>query len=249
MPSKSLEETRKATLTRLDSDREEQIAFETSRKADIENEATFLGQLNGALKTIQILGQFLKNFPADLDRAEKDRVIEACCSLGTRALGDFMKLVRDNQIAILKEMLFLIGRRRPDVKQPRLGDRAVIAVVTLCELASVGIIVRLSYALGSNELSATYDRLFPTLKEPIMRLVYVALQLDHYEKFPEGLVRQECKSLRKNPFSFRVLRYLVARYLALFPANFQLKQQLSELLHLDFEQVKLPKKEQQLLKA
>src|SRR5205085_9138484 len=74
LPSKSLEETRKATLARLDAEREEQIAFETSRRADIENEATFLGRLNGALKTIQILGQFLKNFPADLDRAEKDRV-------------------------------------------------------------------------------------------------------------------------------------------------------------------------------
>ena len=82
----------------------------------------------------------------------------------------------------------------------------------------------------------------------MMRLVYVALQLDHYEQFPESLIRQECKALRANPFSFRVLRYLVARYLALFPTNFQLKQQLSELLHLDFEQLRLPKKEQQLLK-
>lgn len=244
---KTLEETRQAALTQMDVDREQELDFETSRKAQMEDSATFLGRLNGALKTIQILGQFLKNFPADLDRSEKDRVIQACCSLGTRTLGDFMGLVRNNETVILNEMLYLIGRRRPDISQPKLRDRAVIAVVTLCELATVGIVVRLSYALGSNELSPTYDRIFPSLHEPFMRLVYVALQLDHYERFPEGLVRQESKALHKNPFSFRVLRYLVARYLALFPTNFQLKQQLSELLNLDFGEIRLPKKEQQLL--
>ena len=55
-----------------------------------------------------------------------------------------MNLVRNNEEAILKEMLFLIGRRRPDIKAPKLKDRAVIAVVTLCELASVGMVTRLS---------------------------------------------------------------------------------------------------------
>lgn len=248
LPDKPTTTTRQEMIENLDAAREEELEFEEQRKPEIESDSSLLGRLNSALKTIQILGQFLKNFPADFDRGDKDRIIAACCSLARRALGDFIALVQRNETVILQEMLFLIGRRKPGIDAQKLRDRAVITVVSLCELASVGMITRLSYALGSRELSATYDRLFPTFAEPIMRLVYVAVQLDHYDEFPEGLIREEGKALHKNPFAFRILRYLVARYLALFPTDFRLKQRLSDLLQLDFQKVRIPKKEQQLLK-
>jgi hypothetical protein len=249
LPDKPTVATRQEFIESADAAKEEESEFEEQRKSEIESDSSILGRLNSALKTIQILGQFLKNFPADLDRGEKDRIIAACCSLGRRALGDFIGLVQRNEAEILQEMLFLIGRRKPGIDAHKLRERAVITVVSLCELASLGMITRLSYALGSRELSPTYDRLFPSFTEPIMRLVYVAVQLDHYDDFPEGLIREEGRALHKNPFAFRILRFLVARYLALFPTDFRLKQRLSELLQLDFRKVRIPKKEQQLLKS
>jgi Calcineurin-like phosphoesterase len=249
LPDKPMTASRQEMIENVDAARAEELEFQEERKPEIESDSSILGRLNSALKTIQILGQFLKNFPADLDRGEKDRIIAACCSLARRALGDFIGLVQRNETEILQEMLFLIGRRKPSIDAQKLRDRAVITVVSLCELASVGMITRLSYALGSKELSATYDRLFPSFVEPIMRLVYVAIQLDHYDEFPEGLIREEGKALHKNPFGFRILRYLVARYLALFPTDFRLKQRLSELLQFEFQKVRIPKKEQQLLKV
>lgn len=248
LPDKPATTTRQEMIESLDAAREEELEFEEQRKPEIESNSSMLGRLNSALKTIQILGQFLKNFPADLDRGEKDRIIAACCSLGRRALGDFIGLVQRQETEILQEMLFLIGRRKPSIDAEKLRDRAVMTVVSLCELASVGMIIRLSYALGSRELSATYDRLFPTFSEPIMRLAYVSVQLDHYDDFPEGVIREAGKAFHKNPFAFRILRYLVARYLAIFPTDFRLRQRLSESLELDFQKVSIPKKEQQLLK-
>jgi hypothetical protein len=86
----------------------------------------------------------------------------------------------------------------------------------------------MSHALGSKDLTATYERLFPNIKTAVMRLVYVALQLDHYDRFPDSLVRDQAKELRHNAFGIRVLRNLVVRYLAIFPTDFRLKQRLSE---------------------
>ena len=60
----------------------------------------------------------------------------------------------------------------------------------------------------------------------ILRLVYVALRLEHYADFPERLILSEALNLRSNPFAFRILRALVVRYLTLFPTDFRLQQRL-----------------------
>ena len=249
LPERPVAETRREYLESEDAAREEDLAFEVQQKAAIESENSILGRLNAALKTIQILGQFLKNFPANLDRAQKNRIIFACSKLGKQALGDILGMVKRNESEMLEEMLFLISRRRPGIEPDKLRDRAASAVVALCEIASTGMIHRLSYAIGSNELSTTYDRIFPLHNETIMRLLYVSLQLEHYNHFPEGLIDQEIRLLSKNPFAFRILRCLVARHLAVFPADFRLKQRLANLFDLDYQKVSIVRDELKLLKG
>jgi hypothetical protein len=248
LPNRNTTETRREVLEQWDREREEREEFETIRKEELEDNQSHLGRLNAALKTIQILGQFLKNFPAELDRSEKDKIIASCCTLGRRALGSFLSIVKQNEARLLQEMLVVIGNKSRDFDPKKLRGQAVQTVVGLCELASAGFVLRVSYALGSSELSQTYDRLFPQYNEPVMRLIYLAIKLDHFEQFPESLVKKDCVDFHKNALAFCVLRYLVVRYLALFPVGFQLKQKLSELLHLDYQRIRTPKREQQLIK-
>jgi hypothetical protein len=79
--------------------------------------------------------------------------------------------------------------------------------------------IKTSTRIGSKDLTTTYERVFPQLQSVMMRLVYVSLRLEHYENFPESLVRKEADELQSNPFSFRVLRFLVARHFAIFPTD------------------------------
>jgi len=247
LPDKSGRESRKEQLKIIDRTEKQQQQFEAAQRAELESVNTALGQLNAALKTIQILGQLLKNFPANFDRQEKDQIINACCSLGRRVLGDILGLVEKNETAFLQDMVQLIARRRSNIGAQKLRERAVSAVSALAELASAGIIIRMSHSLGSKDLTTTYERLFPQTQISILRLVYASLRLEHYEEFPEGLIVDEARRLKNNALAFRVLRFLVVRYLAIFPTDFRLKQRLSELLRLDFQSVRLPKKEQKLL--
>jgi predicted phosphodiesterase len=249
IPERPLVETRQENLESQDVARAEESEFEIQQQAVIENENSILGRLNAALKTIQILGQFLKNFPANLDRPQKNRIIAACSKLGRQALGDVLGMVKRNESELLEEMLFLISRRRPGIEPEKLRNRAASAVVALCEIASTGMIHRLSYAIGSNELSTTYDRIFPLHDETIMRLLYVSLQLEHYDHFPEGLIDQEIIRLNRSPFAFRILCCLVIRHLAIFPADFRLKQRLAKLLDLDYQKVSISRDELKLLKS
>jgi hypothetical protein len=241
-------DAREELLEAADRNEEQQRKFEEQQQAQIENASSALGRLNAALKTIQILGQILKNFPADFERDDKDRIITASCALGRRVLGSLLQSIEQNEALLLQDMIRLITRRRSSLSETKLRERAASAIFALSELAATGMVVRISHALGSKDLTATYERVFPDVKVSMLRLVYAALRLEHYDEFPEGLIRKGAKALRRNPFAFRVLRDLVVRYLTMFPADFRLKQRLSEMLHLDFQTVRAPKPTQRLLK-
>jgi hypothetical protein len=247
LPEQTPSEARKDYLEAIQASTEEEERFETVRREDVEASNSALGQLNSALKTIQILGQLLKNFPANYNRADKDNIIGACCGLGRRVLGDLLSVFEKHETAFLEDMLRMIGRRHSNLPRYKLEDRAAGAASALYELATAGIIIRLSHALGSKELTTTYERVFPELKSVIMRLVYVSLRLEHYDAFPESVVRKEAKELQSNPFSFRVLRFLVARHFAIFPADFKLKQSFAKLLAIDYKKVRAPQRQQKLI--
>jgi hypothetical protein len=116
-------------------------------------------------------------------------------------------------------------------------------MVAFCELASVGIVLRLSQALGSKTLMPIYERFFADTKEPILRLVYSSLQLSQMDHFPAVLVREEATALQANPFSFRILRSLVVRRLSLYPTDLKTKQMLSTQFRFEIDSVKKPKVE------
>jgi hypothetical protein len=247
LPNKSPAETRKAYLEELQASTDQEEEFEVARREEIEAANTALGSLNSALKTIQILGQLLKNFPANYDRSDKDKIISECCDLGRRVIGDLLAVFEKHERTFLEDMLRLIARRHTGLPRHKLQDRAVNAACALYELAAAGMVIRLSHALGSKDLTTTYERIFPELESTIMRLVYVSLRLEHYENFPDSLVRKEAKKLQSNPFSFRVLRFLVARHFAIFPTDFKLKQSLSQSLALDYKRVRTPRRQQKLI--
>lgn len=247
LPDHSPTESRTAMLESEESHKEEEEVFEAQRKSDFENADSALGKLNAALKTVQILGQFLKNFPVDIGKSDKERMITSCTSLVRRALASYLNLVKENKVQFLEEMVFLISRHKQQMPDNKLKGQAAMAVVGFCELFTTGVIYRLTYAIGSSQLSTIYDRLFPQYQEPILRLAYISLHLDHYEIFPESLVQDEIRALRDNPFAFRILRFLVARHFALFPVDFRLKQRMSEKLQFDYRKLRIAKPEQQLL--
>ena len=68
------------------SERESEIIEEEARTEEF-REAM---QLNAALKSIQILGQLLKSFPASLTGEKKKEIANATYRLGLRTISSFL---------------------------------------------------------------------------------------------------------------------------------------------------------------
>jgi hypothetical protein len=248
IPDKDFVDLRREELARLERERIDELEYEQVNKSELESHATLLGRLNAAIKTIQILGQYLKNFPADLAKSEKDRIVLSAVELGGRVLAGILGLIRENQENAVKGMVCLLAKRNPELQEEELRKKAAGVLSTLSELASTGMIWRLAQALGSSELMQAYDRFFGEQSSSFLKLIHLALKLDHNAEFPEAFLIKQKKEIGSSAFIFRLLQNLVSRRLFMFPADYRLKQKLSELLNLDYKKIVARRPEQQLLK-
>ncbi len=246
IPEESPRKSREALLETLDA---EQHTSEGVPSKQPENSALdILNRINAALKTIQILGQVLKNFPANLNKEKKTQLLLTCSGLGRRVLTDYLNLVKDNEKELLSLFVETIRRNEPSMSVFDIREQAVATIVGLSEMTVFGLVKRLSHSLGLKELMSVYERVYGPDEGPFNMLLLAAFNLDHTGEFPEKLIEDTSGSIHSNPVAYSVLRLLVFTRLLLFPAKFQVRQKMAELLKFSYKRTVTGSSQQTLIK-
>ncbi len=193
-----------------------------------------LTRLNAALKTIQILGQVLKNFPGSLEGSVKLRIGNACYHLGMRTLGSIFELLKQNERALVQEVVTAIREQHPKFDDQELGRRATQRIVGMAILVTFGMVKRVSSAIGLRDLGNTYDRMLAEHQTPAFKLIHASLSLDHSGDFPQNEVTSATKDLTRSPLALTVLRHLVVQHFTLFPVPYDIKQKACAALGISF---------------
>jgi len=186
----------------------------TSQKADLD----FIGQICANLKIVQILGQFVKNYPASFDPDQKKEIVEGCVALGLRTLGGYLTIVDKEKKEVLSEFASIISGKKTNISKAEADQSAKVALTNLCLISSFGVIKRISYAIGSPELENTYKRVFSDNEEaPSRELVSLSVKLDHAGAFPEQIIKNSHQKWdSSDPFANLILRALVSRHFRIF---------------------------------
>jgi UDP-2,3-diacylglucosamine pyrophosphatase LpxH len=197
-----------------------------------------IAKLNASVKTIQILGQMLKNFPANFSPQEKVDIINSCIDLGMRTFTSYLNLVGNDQQQIIREFAEMLRVRNVIEKEELLADEARRIVFQLVYLVAFGLTKRVSYAIGSSELSRPYERIFSGEIPASRKLVKLSLALDHAGKFPELLVEEATLEWKKsNPFALQILKGMVKRHFKQFHVGFATRQRVCAILDISFKKV------------
>jgi 3',5'-cyclic AMP phosphodiesterase CpdA len=183
-------------------------------------------KLNIAFKTLQILGQVLRNFPGSLDGSLKLDITRECYLLGLRTVHALLSIA-ENNLESFRSYIADILAERTGLTDEELAARADMAVAWLTEAATFGSIKRVSYAVGHQELTATYQRVIKSDDGLPIRIIDTAIKLDHYDQVPERELQQLRAIVQKNPFAGAVVRDLVADYLYLYGCDFPTVQKLA----------------------
>ncbi|NBB87899.1 MAG: hypothetical protein GVY12_16985 [Bacteroidetes bacterium] len=191
-----------------------------------------------ALRTLNILGQILKNFPGTLESEPKLDIAESCYRLGLRALSFYYDLLKDSREQIIEDIADAMREKDPSIDVIELRERAKKAVSGLFQLLAFGMIKRIAHSVGSAELSKTYDRLKEKWDTPAVKLVDASLALDYTRKAPHSRAIQLAEEFEDKPLPLSVLRYLVVQYFYLFPVDdFQVKQRVCQALDISYSRV------------
>ncbi len=198
-----------------------------------------LVMLTAAVKTIEILGQVLKNFPGSLDGNVKLEIADACYALGLRALNEIYDDFRQNKDEILDEMIVILQQQSSGLADDQAKMRAYNIVVALAEAIGLTLVRTIASAVGSKELSQTYKRVLGEDPTPAHHLIDTSITLDHAPDFPENSVRRLAQQLKnkKNVFAQAILAYCVVYHFHVFPVDPVVKQRVCRVLGITYAPV------------
>lgn len=197
-------------------------------------------RLNIALKTLQILGQMLKNFPGSIKGDLKYQMAEECYQLGLRSLRALYDLLEEHQEDFLVTIVDHMRRENLNPTDAELVKKAKRTMFTIAEIVSYGMVKRVSRSVGTEILTETYKRVLDNNSTPAYALIDTSIKLDHAAaKFPEDETTSLGDELRNNPIALSVLRHLVVNHFYLFPARLKTKQSVCARLGIPYRRVQV----------
>lgn len=195
-------------------------------------------RINSSLKTLQILGQVLKNFPGSLDADEKYKTLSSCYLVGLRSLSEVLGAMRTDQLEILRTSATAVRAHHPNFDDEKVVHRAAEIVVALGRLTCFGFVKRISDSVGSPEMTETYEQLLQEIPTPAMQLIDLSLALDQFGGFPLSRIRDLVDEFSQNAIVLSVLRFLAVHYFYLFPLDFRTKQAACESLGISYPRIR-----------
>lgn len=181
-------------------------------------------QINVAFKTIQILGQVLRNFPGSLRGGQKLELAKESYSLGLRALKFMFDAIEAHKEDLVQFLVDFLRSRYPKWSDERLTNRVENFVFYLTEGLAFVAVKHVSDSVGLETPSTTFKELLGEGDMISYRFIDLSMRLDYYRGFPEREVYQLAKDTWKNPFSAHFLRHLVWYYFYIYSAKYDLRQ-------------------------
>jgi hypothetical protein len=210
----------------VDSRNVEAAALELKEMADAKlskklNDAL---SLNAAFKTLQVLGQVLRNHGGEIPAGEKIRIARACISLGLRMLGFVFVIVEEDGHEMIKHRIAKLESENRSISPTEVQEKVGTYLTSLLADVSVGAILGIANAIGSEELSITIEKaLSGSPSGAFLRLI---TELEHFSEFPESAILQfERDQLASADILPNIVfrRFLVRRFY-LFPVREELRR-------------------------
>jgi len=233
--SSDLEKNREEYRKKLDEERSEDKFLQVQdEKLAYSEELNDIIKINIACKTLDLLGQTLKNFPGSLHKGLKLEMAHACYFLGLRLARAILRIAENNLEQFRNYIAELIREHRSSLTESELAKTTDEAVIWLTRRVSFAILKRVSYAVGLELLRETYKDLLEASKGLVsVRLIDLSVKLDHFTAFPEGEVQELWDQLAKNYFCETIIRDMVAHYIYLFGLDYRILQRIGAKLDIE----------------
>ncbi|OMF28478.1 metallophosphoesterase [Paenibacillus peoriae] len=191
-----------------------------------------VSRLNVAFKTIEILGQILRNYYGSIEATEKNQLATETYMIGLRTLNSFLSLISDNVANIASKIQRMIERQETNPNKPEIEKLARKILFDLCCAISYQAIIKVAESVGSKELYLTYRQITNQNPFTSVKLIEISIKLDQLRTLPFNDIKTLKESIEDNVMAMSILRVLVINHLYMYDTNYTEKQRICSLLNI-----------------
>ena len=187
-----------------------------------------IARMTSALRTVQVLGQVLRNFPGQLGAETKLDLARECYLLGARTWGFLFDIFEKHGEDLARDLTAVILTAEPMVTRSALGHRVSRVLSGLVYYSSYGFVKRIAQSMGASELSVTFQKLVQLEDCETVRLVRTAIALEYSPRTPEIETTEAYEEAKACPVSAWIVRQLVVEHITLNDVDTATKQRLCQ---------------------
>jgi hypothetical protein len=191
-----------------------------------EESLSLISKLTLLFKTVEILGQILKNQYATIPNQEKERLLLEAFDGPLRALRDFFDLIAADQDTLVNEIECVIAESDSPLSEEKRKKVSRNVVFYLIVEIAFGAICKTALSVGSEHLREAISRVAETKDTNAYRLIDLAVKLEAQSGIPYCLIRELKERTNSDMFARQLLQRLVLNYLYMFKTRDAEKQKL-----------------------
>ncbi len=208
---------------------QEQSASVRDEIEDGENELNNILSLNRAFKTLEILGQILKNYPGKIFGETKYNIALECHNLGMRIVEVFLEVVDSSIDILIKNVIDDLGKKG-DVDPVRVENTVRKFIYYLVESVSLGMVKKVADSIANDKLVETYKELLKRNETTSFKLINLSIKFDCLNIFsPDEIIKLNNELCEKgNKFAQSILKRMVVYYMYLHKVDFKDKNHICQ---------------------
>jgi predicted phosphodiesterase len=206
-----------------------------------------LFEITAAYKTIQILGQALRNVAGSTTRERKEEVLSEIFGLARRMLGFYFAPLRGESLSKVMEEIAAEHRDHGNALGAReIQDQICDQLTGLSQFVCFSVVKHTTCSVGSENLDPTTYRLLAGRPEPLLRILDLSFRLERPGEFPRKPAIDLFADLPKFSLSASLVRNLVAQHMYLYNVEYSVRQAVCAKLSIEMSPVFWDKDRKQL---
>jgi predicted MPP superfamily phosphohydrolase len=203
---------------------------------DVQEYAT---EVNRSFRTLQVLGQILRNHAGSIEKGKKREIALACTNLGLRTLGSMLGVFKDVAPGIIQSRVESIISTEKDklLWRQKVDDQLKAMSGDFSDLitnVAIGTFVRIAGAIGAEALAPTLQHILYEGNDATKKIVGLSVKLEHFAAFPRKEVMEFVpkKPTSRDVLAVALVRGFVVRRFYMFPDAAELKREVCTALNI-----------------
>jgi predicted phosphodiesterase len=198
--------------------------------------------LTATFKTLEIIGQILKNYYGSLKATQKMMLCEEGYELPLRALADYFHFLSEKKDIFINEVKeYLLDEQKMSLSEAGILEYSKRIIFNLTRMLCFSFVNKAAMSLGNENLSLTYESILIKNNDVAHKLLDISIKLGYNNGVPIEQIKQISADLKKNHIAYGVLCDVVAYHMYMYPLDYKTRQQLCSVLDISFQDQKINK--------